>query len=342
MSSRDERERVEAEYFEDDDAFEEMLTAEDDLIDAYARGELVGEERRGFEKCFLTSVTGRDRVQFARAFDDVLAHEPLEAASPSTSLVGFGGVFRIAAIAGVIVVIAVLSWLVIDRRRMSSELRELRAESAELRKRTDELQRTAPPEPMRQSNVTDQAKQQRDRKTSNFPSRKVTNSRQKIARRKPEHEKKPREQPFTNTQDASIGNNSFRPQTTQLPLSARNLENLLTLTPTSTDYSLHRLTTNKNATTITVPSSLNWFILQLDLETVAQHIEYRATIQTTDGRPIISVDWIEALTPNQISMDTPVIRTDDLLSGHYRLLLLGKEPDGSFVKVAEYSFQIVR
>jgi hypothetical protein len=43
MSPPAEREHIELEYFENEDAFEEMLTAEDDLIDAYASGELTGD-----------------------------------------------------------------------------------------------------------------------------------------------------------------------------------------------------------------------------------------------------------------------------------------------------------
>ena len=63
-----ERERLEAEFFADDDAFQQMIAAEDDLIDAYARGELTDSERRQFEQRFMNSSAGRERVCFARAF----------------------------------------------------------------------------------------------------------------------------------------------------------------------------------------------------------------------------------------------------------------------------------
>ncbi|HKR14519.1 MAG TPA: hypothetical protein VJT15_20805, partial [Pyrinomonadaceae bacterium] len=58
LCSQAERERIESEYFADKDAFQKMLTAEDDLVDAYARGGLSGEERRRFEKRFLSSGDG--------------------------------------------------------------------------------------------------------------------------------------------------------------------------------------------------------------------------------------------------------------------------------------------
>jgi len=65
-------------------------------------------------------------------------------------------------------------------------------------------------------------------------------------------------------------------------------------------------------------------------------------IKTADGRHVTSVDWIEPITPNQTIIDTPVISTGDLPSGDYVLVLMGKEPDGSFVKVAEYSFKLIK
>jgi len=62
-----ERENIEAEYLVDEDVFEQMLIAEDELVDAYARGELSDQERGQFEKNFLTSERGRDRVHFSQA-----------------------------------------------------------------------------------------------------------------------------------------------------------------------------------------------------------------------------------------------------------------------------------
>jgi anti-sigma factor RsiW len=64
--SEHERERLEAEYFEDDDAFEQMLMAEEELTDAYVRGELSAEERAQFEKSYLSSPRGCERVRSGR------------------------------------------------------------------------------------------------------------------------------------------------------------------------------------------------------------------------------------------------------------------------------------
>ena len=99
---------------------------------------------------------------------------------------------------------------------------------------------------------------------------------------------------------------------------------------------------SKGKTTIRIPNSLNWIRFQLVLETAAIHDNYRVGIKTADGLHVTSVNWIEPLTPKQTIIDTPVISTNELSSGDYVLMLMGKDPDGSFVKVAEYPFKVIK
>jgi hypothetical protein len=531
-----EREHIESEYFEDEEAFQEMLTAEDDLIDAYARGELVGEERRRFEKSFVSSLCGRNRVQFARALRSaVFSTRSFETKHSGTVLNIFKilqspSLLRTARIAAVIVFVAVLAWLVSDRRRMTNELRELRAQSAELSKRTEALQPTSDTERTRTTEIatplSDQPPQPdkprrfelgttATQRARHVPQ--IKNDGEKIA-----SSKAVQTEEFINTQDASPGN-GFEARIMDTPILGRKFENLLSLQPATTrdgnvgegrsdqanitlngvdlnTYSLmprnmssggttvrgtakdpngnlvigatvtltdsarnftRTQSTNENGAyvfnaippgtysiavkargfktvsasdlvalidtptvrdmqlevgavsetvdvtsaveaaintsdatlgnsfeqkritelpldannvvglpslqpgvshlvfvnggraeqsnitlngvdaTIRIPSSLSWIRFQIALETAAIHEDYRITIKTADGRPVTSVDWIEPLTPNQTIIDTPVILTGYLPSGDYVLLLIGKEPDGSFVKVAEYSFKVV-
>lgn len=135
LSFPTEREHLESEYFADDDAFQEMLTAEDDLIDAYARGELKSEELQRFEKRYGSSLNVRDRVQFARAFGGtVSAASPVE---PKLNL-KFPNIFKtfkspglswVGTVAVVIVFVGALVWLVSDRRRVTDELHRATDES---------------------------------------------------------------------------------------------------------------------------------------------------------------------------------------------------------------------
>jgi hypothetical protein len=62
-----EREALEREYFADPRLFEELVEAENELVDAYARGLLRPETRARFERHYLTHPALRERAQFARA-----------------------------------------------------------------------------------------------------------------------------------------------------------------------------------------------------------------------------------------------------------------------------------
>jgi len=61
-----EREELERAFLDDDEAYEELRAAEDDLIDAAVRGELTGDERQRFDTLFLADPERRERVRTAR------------------------------------------------------------------------------------------------------------------------------------------------------------------------------------------------------------------------------------------------------------------------------------
>ena len=160
LSSEAERERLESEFFENDVVFQKMLTAEDDLIDAYARGELSTKERKEFEKRFLTTSQGRERVQFARSLAGPRVNQEVTASTwwPGFlgSLTGNNAFYR-AGLAMALVVVAIgFSGLLIDRARMNNELRELRAERARLTEESAELRRIADAERARNTESTAQ------------------------------------------------------------------------------------------------------------------------------------------------------------------------------------------
>jgi hypothetical protein len=67
LLSADERERWEERLLADRHAFEITLAAEDDLLDAYARGELGRRERAAFERNLLARDGSGERLAFARA-----------------------------------------------------------------------------------------------------------------------------------------------------------------------------------------------------------------------------------------------------------------------------------
>jgi len=380
LCSPAERERIELEYLEDDDAFQKMLTTEDDLIDAYARGELAGDEQHRFKEGFVNRSRGRARVQFARAFAGaVSAPRSVEPKLPGTRFNIFASplLLRTAIIATVIVFVTVFAWLIIDRRKMTNELREVRAQSAELSKRTETLQQTSNVERTRTAEIAAQLADLRSRPSHELATTgtqrpryvpEVKNAREiKITELPVEGRRfanpsnigggtvrqttKDPAEAAINTSDATLGNSFEQNRITELPINANNVVSLLTLQPDvsglpgyvnggRTDQSF--ITLDGVDAAIRIPSSMSWIRFQIVLAKAAVHEEYQVIIKLSDGRPVTSDNWIEPLTPNQTIIYTPAISTSDLPSGDYVLLLMGKQSDGSFVKVTECSFTVIK
>lgn len=70
-ASPEERVDFENTYLADPGMFEELVEAENDLIDAYARGQLSETERQEFERRYLSSEKRRARVQYAAALAEL-------------------------------------------------------------------------------------------------------------------------------------------------------------------------------------------------------------------------------------------------------------------------------
>jgi hypothetical protein len=69
--SPEERTALEDKYLCDVGVFEELREVENDLLDSYVRGKLVGLDRQEFEKQYLRSPERRARVQFASALAEI-------------------------------------------------------------------------------------------------------------------------------------------------------------------------------------------------------------------------------------------------------------------------------
>jgi hypothetical protein len=79
-----ERERIEIEdrYLSNAEFFDELVVAEDELIDDCVRGKLSGKDRELFEQNFLTSTARRERVKSSRA---LMEFADMHAATPRVS-----------------------------------------------------------------------------------------------------------------------------------------------------------------------------------------------------------------------------------------------------------------
>src|SRR5262245_51259810 len=80
--SEEKRAQVESDYFENDEAFERLGAIEDDLIDAYAQGQLSASDRKRFEQRLLLSEAQSERVRFAQTLRLKLSQTQINSSIP--------------------------------------------------------------------------------------------------------------------------------------------------------------------------------------------------------------------------------------------------------------------
>ena len=310
-----ERERLEAEYFENDDVFEQLLIAEEELTDKYVRGELSVEERARFEQSYLSTPRGCERVQFALALAEAVsdaraAETTLEASDAPgrsffTALRARGAAWRFAFATAAVVAAVSLTWLLVERARMRDELRQLRGEMAALGERAQELERRAAAEQARSNELLAQLEGERTRPTPEA-------GREGDAGRQ---DRPPTDKPVEQVPRPSVL--SF------------------VLTP--------GLVRGGGTRTLPVPGGASSVALRLNAE-AGTYQSYRAVIESADGRQVWRADSLKPRRPTGagVSLNLPAIPARILPPGDYILLLSGERPDGGFEGVADYSFRVVR
>lgn len=75
--TEEEQTEIEKEYFQDTNQFENILIAENDLIDAYVKGELAPVDRKLFESRLMLNARQRQRVEFAKTLVKYASDQPL-------------------------------------------------------------------------------------------------------------------------------------------------------------------------------------------------------------------------------------------------------------------------
>lgn len=382
-----ERERLEEGFFEDDEAFEEMLIAEDELTDAYVHGDLSTEERTQFEKLFLSSPQGQERVQFSRSLADAIANaRPVETAReiPHTArptlfaaLRARGAALPFALAAGLFITIG-FPWFLFERARMREDLQQTRAENAVLSQKAQELERRVAAEQARSAEVLAQLEGKREPSTQGNSQGGAADARENppqngrepasgagktdavVAQQSPDR-RRVRDGAGTNAgaTDTARGSTIKNPRTPQLPIPARTVSAntagspfkipKVKETPPTSLAVFFALTPGQvrggGANTIIVPGSATSITFQLNLEgnADASYENYRAVIETADGKQVRRMELGKPLLPpGTLHIELPPVPASDLPPGDYILLLSGQRPNGSFEGVADYSFRVVR
>lgn len=355
--SERERERIEEAFFADDEAFEQMLIAEEELIDAYARGELSAEERGRFEAHFLASPRGRERVHFARSLADAVSgarpaqEEAAPQARPSSrrpslfaGLRALNPALRFALVAVALVAVIGIPWLLFERARMRQELRRLNDESAALRESARELEQRVAAGETRNRELLAQLEsaqaarggRREDETPSQEPPRGgAGNNNVVIARQSPGRQRPPAPA-VTNTADATTRSPRGRLHKKDRTAVALTARVSFDLTP--------GLARGGGANTLAVPGNAAYVLLQLNLDADSAHESYSAVIETASGREVWRADTVKprGAAGARGAVKLPAVPARDLPPGDYVLLLSGKRPDGRLEGVADYSFKVTK
>ena len=145
--SEQEESQFEAQYFADNDLFEEMIGLENDLLESYARGDLTGAEREQFERGYLNSAAGRKNLRFAKAFAGHLSQAEVRAPSVAPNRAPERSPFpRVsawptpAAFAAVaLIILFSISWMAVVNSRLHHQIDQMRAQQAGLQVQETEL-----------------------------------------------------------------------------------------------------------------------------------------------------------------------------------------------------------
>ena len=142
--------------FTDDEMAARLQTVENDLIDAYARGELTGQTLERFNSYYLSSPLRREKVAFARRFQDFLG----EAITAGQTERGFTQAQKRASSKGflprhsfishpalqwglaaaALIAIIVGGWLAFENSRLENRMNRAQAEREEIQRREQQLQ----------------------------------------------------------------------------------------------------------------------------------------------------------------------------------------------------------
>lgn len=173
-ASEAEQEQVEEQYFRDKDFYLQLLALEDELICDYVHHQLAPRERERFEQCFLVLPRRRQKYESAKEQIHFLSSASLPAtAQTSTPPLGERRswltrwlipqpAFRMAAAAGLLVMILGGAWLIIGMARLRDRLNQSESARASLAQQAQEWQQQAEAARARNDELDAEIKRQRD------------------------------------------------------------------------------------------------------------------------------------------------------------------------------------
>jgi hypothetical protein len=296
------RERLEEAYFADDGLYERLLAVEDELIHAYARGELSQPDRERFESRFLTSGVQRQKVEFVKALLRSSSFQPaIKTSSTRTerslwqnllaALRRQSLAMRLSLAAGLILIVFGSTWLIMENLRLRSQLRQLQAEQETLRQQEQRLQQ--------------QATDQRERNDLLV---------EELQREREQRDLLEQERAALRTEPSIV---SF----------------LLTPYLTRGDNDPNKLT---------IPQGAGLLRLLMNVERDSGYKSYRAVLRTVEGVEIRKQDILPIGSAQDGKTAVLSLPSKSLASGDYILTLSGVNRKGDIEEISYYYFRVKR
>ena len=314
----EETERFDEMGFVDDEFARQVQAAENDLVDAYVRGELSGQRLQSFNSYYLSSPKRREKVKFARALQDLgsqavavaPAKETPEPAQNSDSdkaplrrrswlnfFVAPRPTLRWGFALAAILMLVAGGWLAVELKHWRSQADQAQAAGAALKQREQELQA--------------QLKQQQIAGAES--ARELERVREQLAQLE---QQRAQLSPPSLPADLNIAPFDLEPPTRTIGGGAL----------------------------ITIPRGTDYVTLRLKLE-AADYPAYRAELRTeTSNQQKWKSVWrsgrLSARGENKVI--TVSLRADQLKSRAYTLSLKGLAQDGSEQDASSYTFRVVK
>jgi len=304
--SEEKMNQIEAKYFTDDSFFEQLQAVENDLVDNYVLNQLSTDQRQQFEKHYLATPTGRENVEFAKLFREVVNERAVLTKTESSSVWSFlteklNAVFKtifssrnlqIGFAVTVVLLIIGSTWSLLKIEALQEELTQFKSNGTTASEKVQALEQKLAEQQQGREQLAQQLEQERTQRT------------------RLEQEMTEGPQPASVVAAFALTPGTLRQATEKKPL--------------------------------IIPEQVYLLRFELEVWSEERYDIYRAALQPVDGEEIwrqsnlrLQItekgDFIQLLLPQSLFTD-----------GQYLVVLQGKTQGGKFEQVGIYHLNVVR